>query len=474
HDQLEEMITALVNKANRDPTSEIRVKRGRKTVPLKPIFGVRKDLPKEYRDLIGEIYDPTYLYLKTIAKQSTGAFHARLLGEIGKIHPELIRDTYDEAAKMGWQENQLGNSYAYGKLRGKYASDELYKFIKGELNPQSDATEALIFKFILNPFKFTKTIGSVPTQARNFFSNWALSYLGRNSIFNPLNSPYYVRAANTFLNRNTTMKKEWIELVKNGVSEIGYYGHEVPRFAKNLLDIDPKDWGDKIWDWAMASPKYVMDKAGQLYNFNDVLFRISTYYKYTEKFGMTPKEAVAELDDVFQNYRKLPPVVDWLRKYPVFGPFISFQWNIGYNMVKQAEKAGKEFASKDPNVKWRGAKRLWRLLAVLMLPSILSELSIELSDLDREKVKKLEGHYPVWRRNGTFVYFWWKGKLKQFDLTFMYPTGAHERAIRSIIASMKGDPQGMKSFSDAVNLFAHPVFDVWSIMAQGKDPYWGT
>ena len=39
---------------------------------------------------------------------------------------------------------------------------------------------------------------------------------------------------------------------------------------------------------------------------------------------------------------------------------------------------------------------------------------------------------------------------------------------------MKGDPTGIKSFTDAVNLFAHPVFDVWSILAQGRDPYWGT
>ena len=473
-DQLEEMIDALVDKANRDPTSQIRVKTGKKTIPLKPIFGKRKDLPKEYRDLIGEIYDPVYLYLKTIAKQTTAAYNAEFLNRIAEIHPDLIKDSYDEAAKVGWQENQLGTTYAYGKLRGKYVSPELYRYIKGELGADKDATEALIFKFIMNPFKWTKTIGSVPTQARNFFSNWALSYLARNSIFNPLNAPYYTKAVNTFLNRNSTMKKEWAELIKNGVAEIGYYGHEVPRFTKDLLDIDPKDWADKLWDWAMKSPKYVMDKAGQLYNFNDVLFRISTYYKYTEKFGMSPEEAVKELDDVFQNYRKLPAVVDWLRKYPVFGPFISFQWNIGYNMVRQAEKAGEEIGSKDIKTKFKGFGRLWRLLFVLGLPTALSQLSIKLSNLDEEKLKKLEGHYPEWRKNGTFVYFWHGDKLKQFDLTYMYPTGAHERAIRSIVASLKGDPEGIKTFSDAANLLAHPIFDIWSILVQGRDPYWGT
>jgi len=117
----------------------------------------------------------------------------------------------------------------------------------------------------------------------------------------------------------------------------------------------------------------------------------------------------------------------------------------------------------------KGILRLARLLFVLGIPTMIAKVAYEVFDVDEEQTKKLEAFYPKYRKNGTFVYFRGKeGQLKALDLTYLWPTGDIERGIRALA---KGD---VDTFKDAIDLFAHPIFDAWSILIEGRQPYWGT
>lgn len=458
-EELDSFIEGIINEERKFGFGGRRAKR----VPTGH-FKRRLRLSKEWKELAGEIHDPVWLYLKMTSDQSVMAYNAEFLNKIKQTYPDLWVTNTTEAEKKGWQKYRLPANYGYGELKNKYVHPELYNYIIHEVDPAVSGVERALMKFITNPFKWTKTIGSIPTHARNFQGNYMFSIIMRNSIFNPLNIPYYKDSIKTFMLRNKSMKKEWADLVKLGVTETQFWGAEIPKFYEEMLKLDPVKWPERLYNHTL---KAGIARAGNAYNFEDALYRIASHYKNVRHFKMTPEESVEEINRGMTNYRKLPVVVEVLRRYPVFGPFISFRWNVGKIVTNQAVQGTKEMAKKGMRIK--GSLRIARLLFLLGLPSLISKVSKEIFDVDDEQTKKLEAFYPKYRKNGIFAYFRGKeGQLKALDLTYIWPTGEPERAIKAL---RKGD---IDTFKDAIDLFAHPVFDAWSILIEGRQPYWGT
>ncbi len=428
----------------------------------------KKDLSPEFKEFAGIITDPVWLALKTVTKQTVMAHNAQFLNtlEDNTETARLITHDLKTARSRGWQGHQLPDDYSYGRLRGAWVHPELDEFIRGEVMPQESVTERMIMKFIMNPFKWTKTIGSIPTHARNFSGNPMFSFLLKNSISNPFNLPYYIEAVRIGIGRKGKFKNEWAQLIRDGVTDTQFWKSEIPGFYNELLKLDPPDWPEKIAKYLFKKPAAF---AGELYNFEDQLYRISAHLKNIQHFKMTPAESVKELNLSSPNYRKVPKVVEWLRKYPVFGPFISFRFNVARILTNNALQAGKDIASKDPNRKIKGALRLYRLAFVIGLPLLLAGIAKKVFDVDEKKIKELERTYPDHRRGGTVIYYRDEdGKLKGYDFTYTYPTGDLIQAITNLTS---GD---IESFTESAQLFAHPIFDAFSILVKGRDPYWGT
>ena len=468
-EQADEFIEAELAYGRND--EGIRPQRSRRTrrVPTEH-FIRRKVLSPAWREFAGEIDRLPWLVMHTITKQATMAYNAKFLDWISEYLPDHWTADYQEAAQRGWQNSQFAeHNYAYGKLAGKWVDPELYQYIKSEFDTARSDMEEAIQKFIMNPFKWTKTIGSLPSHPRNFLSNFGFSMLLRNSILNPLNAKWYTKSLNIHLNNRGSSRDAWSELIKEGVTETQFYGREIPRLHKDVMRFDPATWPEKIWDKFLSWP---IDKLGELYNFGDSLYRVSAYLKNTAPrseggFGMAPTKAVEELNAGLQNYRKLAVAVDFLRRWPVFGPFISFKANTVKIIGNQARMATEEI--KNTATRSRGIGRYLRLALFLSIPAILSEISKKVFDVDEKQIKELERWYPEYRRNGTFLYFRGEDdKLKVFDFSFLWPTGDIERFGKSIL---KGDVAGAK---DSLDFFSHPLFDIWSILIKGQDPQWGT
>lgn len=482
-EQLDNYLDGLIGRKKRTGIRRSKQKR----VPTGHYVSKKTRLSLEWKEFAGEIQDePVWTYLMTVADNAAMAYNAKFINKLKEAYPDLWTASKDEADRLGWQKSRMPEGYGYGELKGKYVHPDLKDFIEQEVDPTLKGVAKFFQDVIVTPFKINKTIGSIPTHGRNFAANVPLSMLGQNCIHNPANIPYYVKATKVFMLRNKSMKKEWAKVIKLGVTGTQYYGTEVPKFYNDLLRLDPVEWPEKIHNYLIKSG---INKAGNLYNFEDALYRLAAYYKYTDKFGWSDKEAVKEIDLNFTNYRKLPVIVEVLRRWPVLGPFVSFKWNIAKITANNMATAAKEMASADAKTRWRGSKRWLRVLLYLGIPSILAKLSNEVFDVDEDMIKELEKRFPKYRRNGVFMYFRWPpfkyspvtgweinrtSELKALDLTYIYPTGDFERGFRALIAALKGDPTGVESMKDAMDLFAHPIFDAWSVLIEGRNPYWGT
>lgn len=425
----------------------------------------RKELSPEWKAFAGEIKDPYFLMMQTVSHNASMGYNAKFLNKIKEAYPDLWATTVaGDPNREGWP--RLPDTYGYGKLAGKFIHPELEDYILKEVEPTTEALVKVFQQFIVNPFKWTKTIGSLPTHARNFQGNIMFSGIMRNLILNPVNSPYYVDAFKTFMLRSSSRRQEWAELVKLGVTETQFYGAEIPKLYNELMKLEPIHWSDKIADYIQRATRAtvgkVIEKAGNAYNFEDALYRIAAHYKNTKHFGMSPEESVKEINLGMTNYRKLPAVVEKLRQWPLFGPFISFKYNVMKIVGSQFREAGKEMAHK--GTRRKGTFRLLRILFWLGVPTMLAEFSKWYFDVDEERIDQLENYYVDYRRNGTFVYFPWKEKLKALDLSYIYPTGEFEKLAR---AALKGD---VSSAAEAADILAHPVFDTWMIMMKGRYP----
>jgi hypothetical protein len=392
-------------------------------------------------------------------------YNAKMLKLVKDTYPDLWTKDLDKARRLGWQKSQLPEDWhAYGEMAGLYVDPELGEYLRNEFFPSRSGMEHAIEGYIINPFKWTKTIGSVPTHARNFLGNPMFSMLMRNSIWNPGNARFYAKAAKIIIGRQGKYAKEWEGLIRHGVTETQFWGAEIPRFYEELLRIDPADWPEKLLDAVVKRP---LDKLSNLYNSEDAIYRIASHLKNIEHFHMTPMESVEEINLGMTNYRKLPAAVEVLRRYPLLGPFISFKANVVKIMYNQGKRAAEEMAK--PATRKKGIMRALRWIATITAPFILQEISKKVFDIDSEDQKIIEKYMPEWRRHG--IYFYWrnnKNEAKVFDFTYIYPVGDIQQAVKAL---SKGD---MAGFKKAISLFAHPVLDLYSILVQDRDPTWGT
>ncbi|MFA5378625.1 MAG: sigma factor-like helix-turn-helix DNA-binding protein [Dehalococcoidia bacterium] len=424
----------------------------------------RKELSDEWKSFAGEIDRAAWLMQHTVVKQATMAYNAKFLSFISDYLPELWTTDATEAAKRGWQRGQLPSDYGYGKLRGAYVSPVLAQYIKNEVGFNRSDIEELLNKLFTNPFKWVHTIGSYPTHMRNFLGNPAFSVLGQCSIANPLNAPYYAKSLKVHLNKSGSMRDEWKSLLKNNVIGNQYWGNEVKGMFEEISRLDPASWSEKAYEKIVRWP---INKAGEFYNAEDSLYRVAAWYKNKEHFKMSDAENIEEINRAYTDYRKLPVAVEYLRKYPVMGPFVSFTWNVGKIVGNQAVQASKEI--QNPKTRAKGIGRWLRLAAIMSIPEIVSDISKKLADVDDEKIAELEKHYAQFRRGGSFLYFRGKDdKLKVFDMSYLWPFGNITRPIKAVLA---GD---IDSFADSINFMSVPWIDAYQIIVKGKDPAYGT
>lgn len=408
-------------------------------------FIKRKDIPKEIRELYGEITDPTWAYLKTMSDQAVVAHNATFLGQIANVEGAFKDKPTRTHFKL------IPDTARWGSVRGKYTTPEINDFLIEAIDPVDSGLFRLVEKFVVNPFKWTKTVASLPSHPRNLLGNTMFSILGSNSITNPMNAPYYWKALRVIMGREGKYRETWKELVRARVADTQYWGSEMPKLMSQMIS-DPTDWPNKILETA----KWPIEKLGNLYNNEDLIYRVSSYLKYREK-GMAVNQAAAEVDKWFTNYARLPKAVKVARRVGVFGPFFSFKANTARILTTAAREAADGIKKGNP-------APAMRLAFVLSFISALAALSKKLFDVDEDKMKKLQDIGPVYKRNSNPIYYRTSdSKIKAFDLGYIWPTGEFQKAAK---AALTGDVQ---SFFDSIDLFQHPIFDAHSVLFNNYD-----
>ena len=335
------------------------------------IFERRKDIPKELREVMGEIADdPADALILTVTKMSKFFQRAKFLDDmsvIGKRQGFIYKNRPDDMPFLVKLENTGSH-----KLDGKYTTRQMEQVIQNkEINLIGEGEVANpLWKNLLSLKGFANksaTIFSLTTNIRNLLGGVQFS------IANGLN-PFKVsliggenawKTFKTLANEARKSGDESFQKLYDEYLELGIVNTSV-RVGDFRALINQGIDASNVDDFMKKLSNPLSRGSEKFYLATDDFFKINAYhdefatlqsaYKGTRTVKSMKREAADKVKNTLPNYDRVPPGIKALRKWP-FGSFVSFPAEIIRTTNNIFFLGLKEIATGNGTLMRRGARR---------------------------------------------------------------------------------------------------------------------
>jgi hypothetical protein len=467
----------------------------------------RKDIPKEIRDLLGEIKDPAANYIETVSKMASLIEYSKFLQRIKKEgEGTLIWSEEDRPANS--EKISAENNPRWAPLDGMYTTKEFkdaLQHFERESVLKLEAGGALekisAFGLLVNTLtKASMTKWNIPSNFRNHYG--AMMMAARMGYANPISFTKDVIAFLTggkqsdkgmvkayqdfykgmsFKEKEDFNKEEFNTMRKLGLIDdsVGYqtYKDSLKMAMKNSSSI--KNLINKLDKSAPGTiaqtPRKVMDKiylapdaAAKMYLFRNMKEDYSKAYPELSEEQINEKVANI-IKDTMPTYSRLSKGAKLLSRNPIFGAFSSFTTESVrnyFNQIKLTKQLAEDYKeTKNPELKKLVNRNVKGLIGMtLLVPTIatITKLAIGLSDEDDEA---LRSNAPEWERNSWKIYLG-KGKdgsIVGVDMSYVDPMSVMTKPLFALIAGIQNEDQ------DAMDTAMETIEEMGSQFA-GEEP----
>jgi hypothetical protein len=479
---------------------------------------LRKELPEETRQIMGEIKNPAFLsyialsrpqadlakmdYFNNIVRQTDVrwiapnslvdfeghkvtpywlANEAKVMRELGKLteqtDPAGSQEMFDRATNLqlaadqvlGTLSDQIPDGYkrmpdsaSYGALRGAIVQKGIYDDIIGT--------------FVAIPISEKPFMQSLLGDERS-------SLVKANQIWKmmkvTLNVPSQIRnmvsnaiALNVFGGVPLHRIAPLLLRASKEVSENGNYWQEAQKYGitggtmssaeliqmRATLEQYLRKGGGKDMMGAFAAMRIAagnaVGAASDIYQKTEVLFKMVQFIYEREK-GSTASQAVDAANDALFDYTKVNPNIRFLRNSPIGLPFVTYYYKVLPKLVETAYKHPLRFAP------------------YVALAASIPYLTMAALDIDSDDYEALRKSLPEYIRNkGSLFILPWKdekGRWEYMDVSSFFPWAAFTDPI--IQATLRQDPKG--AASEAIKLItpSGPIVTTLAAITTGKDPF---
>jgi len=251
--------------------------------------------------------------------EAVGMTTMRRMVEQAKFLRHVADNFAHKAPVEGISLVQIPLSPKWGALSGRFVDRSVYNAVRGTLRiiiGDPDFDEKMLKQVVgLNRlWKAFKVLPNPATHVRNLISNVMLAdIIGGVPLWQ---QPKYWRVAiQDYTARGPAFK--WLS--ENTDLMAGtYYGTEIAPFLR-LFEDTPGNAISKFTNLA----KRMGQGAGDLYQAEERIGKIMIFLAQREK-GLAPEAAAELAERALFNYRKVNKAVDFLRRYPLGAPFITF------------------------------------------------------------------------------------------------------------------------------------------------------
>ncbi len=398
------------------------------------ILKKRKQIAPEIRALLGEYTDPRLNYAKTITKMNRLIFNDRFLRSIkeqgmGTLFFEDDGDyPVDAYVKIAGASNE-----AYAPLNGLRTYPEVEQGLIDALGQEQMARWYQEIVKWNGAIKFGKTVLSPTTAARNWMS--AAFFAIGNGHFNLLEISKSLKSANAYFTHKGEMLKYLRKLKQLGVV------YDTPYAGEMMRLLDDTKMAER-WVQGSMPAQHALDMAQKFYQFGDDFWKIVGFENEVAlqmKYYNLPREqaeikAAERIRNSYPTYSMTGKFINWLRRFPVAGTFVSFPSEMlrtGFNIVRYAAEDMKH----SPEL---GARRITGLAIISGAMYAAQEMSKDLLDIDDDEDEAVRDQLPEWSRNSNLYYLSREGgNLRYLDLSFADPYNIWKRPFN---AMMRDEP----------------------------------
>jgi len=389
-------------------------------------FTRRKDIPKEIRDLMGEINEGATAAALTVGNLSRAVSAKRFLDRFA-AGSEVI-PFGNVRQRVPWVSETRLPGYvpvqgkAWGPLDGKFILEKYADDLKGFV--EAGQREAMIWQAmsgLMNFFKVSKTALNLATHMRNILGNAMFTDYAGIPYWDPGNWKYYQRAAQELMasGKGATAKQlrargigpaigdEGVtqlvrEAIEDGAVQTEMFGSEV--FRETMEVYSKKNPVQAAKEMALRPVKAV----GRVYNAEDQVNKLASYIKQRE-MGMVRAEAGRHVREWFPNFRDVSPAVRLARTTLGGAPFVSF--------FSEAVRINAKALKRHPV---KAAK--WIMMSTAMTEAARASLGVSRDEWEETKAS-LPSHQDqpmtvLWPSRDA------NGKLQVFDMTYTHPLGS--------------------------------------------------
>lgn len=442
-------IDGILNEILDNPESVFPIKQGGKAGSMdKGILTRRKDIAPEIRALMGEYTDPMVNWSKSVAKMSNliAKHHfLQVLSEKG-----TGKYIFDKPVGKYHREISGKSNYNYHPLNGKYTSPEIEEALESFTGNKTTEGWLQLYLTINSYVKQAKTILSLQTHARNFFSN--PFFMMANGHFNVAK---FSEATRTTLNNltkgsNAELREKYQRYVKLGIVSDNAYSGEL----KDIInDANEKDFDIHAMqgNWINKARKNMVKGITDLYQAEDDFYKIAAFENERSRYKKALGDTVTdeELDtrvaqiirDTYPTYSLVPRGVKSLRKVPFVGTFVSFPAEVIRTLKNTTIQTYSEL--NDPKLRSIGIQRLSGMMLTAAVYGAIRLYGMYNSGVDDEDDYLLEGFLAPWEKNGMRFYTGKsKGNVEYIDMSFSIPHAYVWKPIDAIYDGLtKGDTE---------------------------------
>ena len=301
---------------------------------------VRRDYTPEERLELEEIENASFAIAETGRLLANDVSAAKFFDELStdkdlslsvKQWEQLAPIDQKEWVRVAGSNIKGTNKKRFGTLSGKYVKKEVYNDLKTIFNMSSDTTNPLKLMHkeywlpTLGVWKRTKTTWNPATHLGNFASNVVLYDLAGAEY------KYLIKAAKEMSNPNSKLARQALE---DGIYDSGMLNKDIMKYTseieKSLSKFNPSTPSKGMFEYTQNTLKWIknktLDKADELYQFEDNIFRFGMYIDRLEGKGFNRTQAAQEARKQFIEYDINAPTINALRQTAL--PFLSYSYRV--------------------------------------------------------------------------------------------------------------------------------------------------
>jgi hypothetical protein len=391
----------------------------------------RKDIAPEIRALMGEYVDPRINFAKSATKMGRLIFNQKFLDAVRDNGMGVFLFT-EEDRPQDTEQIAAGSSEVYAPLNGLYTYKEVAQAMKDALGTEQMATWYKVIVRVNGMIKGGKTILSPTTSARNFQS--AMFFAIANGHFDLTQAKKSMALIGKF---DDQQKLDYVKKMK----ELGVI-YDNP-YAEEMMDLLRESKADtffsnnKVAEGIRASWNF----AREVYSFGDDFWKIIGFEnekadlmkhgRMTE--AQAEKEAAERIRNAYPTYSMVGSAVQWLRRFPLVGTFVSFPAEIIRTSFNMGKLVHKDWST--PGMRPLAAKRALGMSFVAGFAYAAQELAKAAFDIDDEDEEAIRMQASPWQQNSNLVITGRNddGNLRYIDISFLDPYNYFKRPITAML-----------------------------------------